>query len=343
MPARAGRPSGADGGHRRAGRRVDSVDGIGAVRDVAVSRELVGDRRPHLRSAPRRRSACSCVGASTMPLTAPVRSTSAPPAAHAVPSASRLEQPAGHRPRVAATTASVEDRMPLLIHGLVSRGGAAPKIHTLSPGLAAHLGERNGTHRSLRVEQHETGRRRRDRGPLASTSSPSLVVTLDRGRVADDGGAGQDLAAVAHADPAALPGADRVLRRDEHETRARPWPPAPTPPRRRVRTRSSAGTGRGRCRRPPSKAPSEPEHADGDERAERAGRERHHEMRLDPGAGARRRPDRAQLGRVDPDAVHAVRRRAARLVVLGPHGVVVAALVDGPRGPRRPRAPSLRV
>ena len=125
-----------------------------------------------------------------------------------------------------------------------------------------------------------------------------------------------------HADPARLPGAVRVLGRDEHEPgcddvgqarHGRVVGPELLLGRHRggVVAAVVEGAEQRRGRRSRRSRPARPRRAASTKRPSRA-------------RGARRRPDRAQLGRVDPDAVHAVRRRAAGPVVLGPHRIVVS-------------------
>ena len=92
-----------------------------------------------------------------MPLTAAVRSTRAPPAAHAFPSASVSSNPRVIGPGLAATTASVEERTPLLIQGLDLVRRMGPEDPHAVARRARHLGEGNRAHRAFRAEQHEPG------------------------------------------------------------------------------------------------------------------------------------------------------------------------------------------
>ncbi len=156
--------------------------------------------------------------------------------------------------------------------------------------------------------------------------------------VADDRGARQDVAAVAHAHPGGLAGAERVVHGDEHDPRRdRPSKLG----QRRVALRDalfgslrrSAVVGAVTVERP-----DDAEHDDCRDRAERTGGEGREE-RIRPGSTAERRHDRAELRGVDPEPVHAVRRRAERSVV-GPEGIVVVVVVMGvvalvARGPHR--------
>ena len=238
-----------------------------------------------------------------------------------MPSASVSRSPRVIGPGLAATIASVDERMPLLIHGLVSRGGTAPKIHTLSPGVP--LTSESGTARNGRSALSSTRPVTSSRpSTVASTRSPVARRHLHGGRVADDRGARQDLAAVPHADPARLPGAVRVLGRDEHEPgcddvgqarHGRVVGPELLLGRHRggIAAAVVEGAEQRRGRRSRRSRPARPPASGVTKRPTRARR-------------ARRRSNRAQLGRVDPDAVHAVRRRAAGPVVLGPHRIVVS-------------------
>ena len=222
-----------------------------------------------------------------MPLTAPVRSTSAPPAAPAVPSASVSSSPPVIGPGAFATTASADETMPLLIHGLPSFGDCAPKIQTLSPGVAGLLGHGHRPQRALGVEQDEPGR------VVATDDRCGQGLAGGRGDlgglgVADDRGAGQDVAAVPHADAGGLAGAARVVHGDEHDPRRdrsgelgqRRVALGDTllRPLRRLRVVRALTVERA----------DDAEHHDGRDRAERTGGERREE-RARPGSVAERR------------------------------------------------------
>ena len=117
------------------------------------------------RSVPRTRRVVVPVAHSTMPLTAPVRSTSAPPADQFVPSASVSSEAAGHRtgcvrrPRRRSTETS-----PLLIHGL----GLAWRRRAEDPDAVAGLRRRLGD-----------GDRAQGLAPRRRSDEPGRVVASD--------------------------------------------------------------------------------------------------------------------------------------------------------------------
>src|SRR5689334_7527066 len=77
------------------------------------------------------------MGARTMPVTSPLRSTSAPPDEAVLDAAAVSSRPLVVGPRSTDTRLSVDATRPVLNHGSVSPGLGAPTTNTLSPVLGA--------------------------------------------------------------------------------------------------------------------------------------------------------------------------------------------------------------
>ena len=254
-------------------------------------------------------------------MTAPSGRRAHRPRTTSFPSASVSSRPPVIGPGLVGNDASVEETMPLLIHGLVSLGRLRPEDPDAVARRARHLGERHRAQRAFcaasstspvtssrpttcRVDDVAVGRRHLDRSrrrrrrcvlvrisplwrtqtPLACRCpSPSLTVTITS--PAPRSRRAGDTAASFGANTSTGGGVGVVVVAAEGAEQA--------------------------------------EHTDGDDRAERAGRQRGDQRGSIRAFVRDGRADRAQLGRVHPDAIHPVRRRAARTVVLGPQRIVV--------------------